>query len=237
MGNLSGKGFPARPLHFIWIVDCSTAMAESKMQAVNTAIRSTIELLQSEVEASPHMELLMRAIKFSSGAQWHITEPTPIAKLRWADLQAGGVTDMGKALKMVAEQLTIKQMPDRALPPVLVLISDGYPTDDFKSGLNALMEQPWGKEAIRLAITFGGDSDLDILQQFIGYDEIKPLQIQSYNSDIIFRYIKMALTWTSGSYRGLRKSEDHSALETNLQIPLPQFSESEIDIDEGENIW
>ncbi len=237
MGKLPGKGIPARPLHFIWIVDCSAAMAKSKIQVVNTAIRSTIELLQREAEASPHMELLMRAIKFSSGAQWHITEPTPIDELRWTDLQADGVTDMGKAFKMVAEQLTIKQMPDRALPPVLVLISDGYPTDDFKSGLNALMEQPWGKESIRLAITFGGDSDLDILQKFIGHDEIKPLQIQSYKTDVIFRYIKMALTWTSGPYRRLKKSEDHSTLETNLQIPLPPFPESEIDIDEGKNIW
>ncbi len=233
MGNLPGKGIPTRPLHFIWIVDCSGAMAEYKIQVVNDAIRSTITLLQREVDANPSVDILIRAIRFSSGAQWHITEPTPIAELRWTDLQADGVTDMGKALKMVAEQLTIQQMPDRALPPVLVLISDGYHTYDFKSGLNALMEQPWGKRAIRLAITLGLDSNLDILQQFIGHDEIKPLQ--SHKADVIFRYIKTALTWTAVPHRWLRKNEDYPTLETYLQIPLPQFPE--IDIDEGENIW
>ncbi len=38
-------------------------------------------------------------------------------------------------------------MTDRALPPVLVLISDGQPTDSLKKELAELMDQPWGKKA------------------------------------------------------------------------------------------
>ena len=53
---------------------------------------------------------------------------------------------MGKALSMVADELKIPPMTPRALPPVLVLISDGQPTDDFDSGLQNLMDQNWGKK-------------------------------------------------------------------------------------------
>jgi DNA repair protein RadC len=49
---------------------------------------------------------------------------------------------------------------------VLVLISDGQPTDNFDVGLKALMESPWGRTAVRIAIAIGEDADHDILQRF-----------------------------------------------------------------------
>jgi len=70
-------------------------------------------------------------------------------------------------------------MPERALPPVLVLLSDGQPTDDFGSGLNLLMEQPWAKKAVRLAIAIGQDADREVLQKFIGHPELRPLEANS----------------------------------------------------------
>jgi len=43
-------------------------------------------------------------------------------------------------------------MSDRALPPVLVLISDGQPTDNFQKGLDKLIAQLWGQKAVHIAI-------------------------------------------------------------------------------------
>jgi len=135
-----------RPLHFVWIADCSGSMGvDGKIQALNTAIKEAIPNMQSVADENPNAQVLVRAIKFSSGAQWHVSQPTDIADFKWTDLTADGVTDMGKALQMVAEQLKIPPMTDRALPPVLVLISDGQPTDDYASGIKAVMDQPWGK--------------------------------------------------------------------------------------------
>ncbi len=109
-----------------------------------------------------------------------------------ADGTVSAGTDMGTGLKMLAEQLKIPPMSDRALPPVLVLISDGQPTDDFESGLKALMAQPWGKKAVRIAIAIGKDAELNVLQNFIGNLEIKPLQAN--NPDTLVKYIKWAST-------------------------------------------
>ena len=136
--------------------------------------------MQAVADENPNAQVLVRAIKFSDGAQWHVSQPTDIADFKWEDLSAGGVTSMGKALDMVAEQLKMPPMSDRALPPVLVLISDGQPTDDYAGGIKALMDQPWGKKAVRIAIAIGEDADQEVLRKFIGNPELKPLQLSPH---------------------------------------------------------
>ena len=115
--------------------------------------------MKKVADDNPNAQVLVRAVKFSNGAQWHISQPTPVADFAWNDLPAEGETDMGKALSLVAEQLKMPPMSERALPPVLVLISDGQPTDDFDKGLKDLLDQPWGKKAVRIAISIGQDAD------------------------------------------------------------------------------
>src|SRR5437588_12987518 len=176
-----------RPLHFIWIADCSGSMAvDGKIQSLNTAIKEAIPHMQDVADENPNAQVLVRAVRFSDGAQWHVSQPTDIADFKWEDLDAGGVTAMGRALTIVADQLKIPPMTDRALPPVLVLISDGQPTDDFTKGLRDLMEQPWGKKAVRIAIAIGDDADRDVLRKFIGHSEIEPLQAN--NPEALVRY-------------------------------------------------
>src|SRR5918999_634707 len=172
-----GGELATRPLHFIWIADCSGSMAvDGKIQSLNTAIKEAIPNMQQVADENPNAQVLVRAVRFSDGAQWHVSQPTDIADFKWDDLSAGGVTSMRRALTLVADQLKIPPMTDRALPPVLVLISDGQPTDDFQGGLKALMDQPWGKKAVRVAISIGSDADDEVLQTFIAHPEKNPLQ-------------------------------------------------------------
>jgi uncharacterized protein YegL len=212
MSKRPGGELAARPLHFIWIADCSGSMAvDGKIQSLNTAIREAIPHMQQVADENPNADVLVRAIKFSNGAQWHISQPTPVTDFKWTDLSADGVTDMGKALSMVADQLKIPPMTNRALPPVLVLISDGQPTDDFGSGLKTLMDQPWGKKAVRIAIAIGEDADHEMLQKFIGHPELKPLQAN--NPETLVRHIK----WVSTA---VLKSASSPASQTN-DVPSP----------------
>jgi uncharacterized protein YegL len=130
-------------------------MNGEKIQQLNTAIKEALPAMRKVADENPNATVLVRALRFSSGAQWVNIDPTLVEDFKWFDLDADGVTDMGKALSMVADELKIPPMTDRALPPVLVLISDGQPTDDFDSGLKKLMDQPWGKKAVRIAIQDG----------------------------------------------------------------------------------
>ena len=181
MANRFGGALAARPLQFIWIADCSGSMAGKKIEALNFGVREAIQPMRDVADENPNAQVMVRAIKFSDGAQWHCSQPTDIHDFKWTDLTADATTDMGKALQLVAEALKTENMPERGLPPVLVLLSDGQPTDDFNSGLKALMDQPWGGKAVRIAIAIGDDADVACLQKFIGHPERKPIQVTHAN--------------------------------------------------------
>lgn len=213
-----GTAVANRPLHFFWICDCSGSMAGAKIQSLNNAIREAIPAMRDVADDNPTAQVLVRALAFSDGAQWHIGTPTQINEFTWTDLDAGGLTDMGKALKLLADEL--RKMPDRGLPPVLVLITDGVPTDDFKSGLNALMAEPWGKKAVRIAIAIGTEAEEDVLKKFIGNPEIPPLRAQ--NSEQLVRFIKWASTATvqsASSPSSQTTGADGTPSKTSLVMP------------------
>ncbi len=192
MANRFGGALAARPLQFIWIADCSGSMSGKKIEALNFGIREAIQPMREVADENPNAQVSVRAIKFSDGAQWHVSQPTKIHDFKWPDLTADAVTDMGKALHLVADALKTSNMPERGLPPVLVLLSDGQPTDDFNGGLKALMDQPWGAKAVRIAIAIGDDADLEVLQKFIGHPERKPIQVTNAND--LVKMIKWAST-------------------------------------------
>jgi uncharacterized protein YegL len=221
MSKRPGGELAARPLHFIWIADCSGSMSEDgKMQSLNNAIREAIPHMRDVANENPNAEIQVRVLTFSDGAQWHVSHPEPIASFKWNDLNAAGLTDMGKALGMLADQLKIPPMTDRALPPVLVLISDGQPTDDFDTGLKALMAQPWGKRAVRIAIAIGKDANLDVLEKFIGNKELKPLQANSPDALVKqIRFVSTAVLKSASSPASQASGTASPA--ANVPIPAP----------------
>jgi len=175
--------------------------------------------MQKVADENPNAQVLVRAIKFSNGAQWHISQPTQIQDFKWSDLNADGVTDLGKALRLLADQLRIPPMSERALPPVLVLASDGQPTDDFAGGLKAVMDLPWGKKAVRVSIAIGADADLDVLEKFIGNSELKPLQAN--NPESLVRHIKWVSTAVLKSASQPPSQVQGAAASGNVALPPP----------------
>ena len=215
-----GGEMATKPLHFIWIADCSDSMGvHGKIQALNTAIREAIPHMRRVAKDNPNAKMLVRAVRFSDGAYWHIAQPVPVEQFEWVDLQAKGVTDMGKALELVAEQLTMPPMPERGLPPVLVLISDGLPTDDFAAGLNALLDLPWGKKAVRIAIAIGEDANLEVLQRFINNSKLKPLRAN--NPEALTTHIRWASTAVLKSASSPHSEPKGASGGGNVPIPTP----------------
>jgi len=234
MTRRPGGEMATRPLHFIWIADCSGSMGvDGKIQALNNAIREAIPHMQEVAEENPNAEVLVRALKFSTGAQWHISQPTAIADFKWENLDADGVTDLGQALRMTAEQLRIPPMTDRALPPVLVLISDGQPTDDFNAGLKALLDEPWGKKAVRVAIAIGEDADHEVLQKFIGNPEFKPLQANNPEA------LKNKIKWTSTVVLKAASAPTSQTGDSQTlgNVPIPQAHEPDTEAISAGDIW
>ena len=104
-----GGEYAGRPLHIVWLLDCSGSMAEGgKIEALNNAIREVIPAMKKAAEGNPEVQFFIRAMRFSSGAAWHEARPTPLGEFKWVDLQAEGETDIGGAVAQV-----YREQPDR----------------------------------------------------------------------------------------------------------------------------
>jgi uncharacterized protein YegL len=171
----------SRPLHFIWLVDGSGSMRlHGKIQALNQAINEAIPHMQQVARDNPQAAVFVNAISFADDARWMGEKLTPVSEFQWQNMEAGGATALGEALTMVGDVLQPPLITDRALPPVLALVTDGFPTDDFQAGLNHLLSKPWGRQAVRVVVAIGEDSNSDdarkFFKSFTNNDEIEPFQ-------------------------------------------------------------
>lgn len=202
-----------RPLHFIWIIDKSGSMAiDGKMQSLNTAIKESIPEMVEIAKSNPFARMLIRTLTFSSGVAWELSEPTPVADFRWTDIEAEhqGLTYLGAALSELARELTKEKMGLRGYPPVLVLVTDGQASDNYKEGLAALKATDWGKRAVRIGIAIGRDADKQALTEFIGNPEYPVLH--AGNPQTLAKYIRWASCTVSKSVTapGSRPAENAS---------------------------
>lgn len=150
--------------------------------------------MPSAADNNPNAQLLIRALQFSSGASWLTSNPVPVEDYGWEDMEAIGLTELGKAFDLLAAQLSIPPMPERALPPVIVLLSDGQPTDDYKKSMDKLKKLPWFRKAVKIAISIGQDADDEVLIEFTGNKE---LVLQANNATALAKMIKWASTTAS----------------------------------------
>lgn len=207
-----------RPLHFFWVVDCSGSMAGDKIDAVNHAIQETIQPMRDAAASNPNAQLFVSTLKFATGASWISEEPVPVESFEWLDLDIDdyAVTDMGKAFEMVAAQLEMPPMPTRSLPPVIVLLSDGFPTDDWKRPLNKLLSMPWGKKAVKVAIAIGKGADRSVLEAFTGNRETV---FDANNPETLVHLIKWASTIASTVSTPSTKPEPAPEVKEEIKDP------------------
>ena len=171
-----------RPLQFFWIADYSGSMSGKKIAALNQAIREALPAVRAAVASHPEVAIMMRAIKFSDGANWHVgPAPVPVEQFVWPELSAAGGTATAQALRLLAGELTLEKMPRRGYPPVCILVSDGFCTDppeEYDAAIADLVKLPWGKRAVRLAIAVGDPADYSEkeLVKFVSHSEIGVLK-------------------------------------------------------------
>jgi len=179
-GRMPGGGIARRPLHVIILADCSGSMKGEKIQALNFAIAQMVQHLSAWEEDQERAQILVRAVAFATEPRWHMREPLPVVGMRWSALTVvpGGRTNMGPAFQMAASVLGKDQMPRRAFNPALLLITDGMPTDkqeDFDAGLDAIMSQQAGRDALRMAVAIGSDARSEALSRFIADPKVPVL--------------------------------------------------------------
>ncbi len=214
--NLGTEKIAARPLDFIWILDTSGSMHGEKIASLNYAIKEAIPSMKEAASSNINADIMVRVLTFSTDPYWHIKERTPISKFEWLDISAKGLSNLGKALTELASVLDDDKMPDRILPPVLVLVTDGNPTDDYREGLDRLTAKSWGKKALRLSISVSDDVDINVLEDFIGNKQIKPIKVENANQ--LAKYLKVISTQVLSSVSENR-SDAKSLFKFDFDLP------------------
>jgi uncharacterized protein YegL len=221
------EGTPVkRTLHFFWLTDYSGSMSGAKIAALNQAIREALPELRQVVTAHSEVQIMMRAIKFADSASWHVG-PTAVSleQFVWPELRIAGTTATAQAIRMLAAELTTENMPRRGYPPVCILMSDGHCTDppeEYDRAIADLLNLPWGKRAVRLAIAIGDEADYNEaeLLKFVSHQEIGVLK--AHNPGELVNYIKWASIAASvGSSQGKSKADSSPQNDTFVVLPSP----------------
>lgn len=167
---------PRKVMTLFYLVDTSGSMGGSRIGTVNAAMEECIPLLKEVAAANDDAEIKVAILQFSSGCSWVTPTSGPVGldDIIWNDLQAGGMTEFGGALLELDKKLSRNEYLNSqtgAYAPVILLLSDGGPTDNWEVGLNKIKENNWFKHAIKIAIDIESGSDRSVLAQFTGNPE------------------------------------------------------------------
>ena len=176
MGILSeATEIPRKTMIIFFLIDTSGSMEGDKIASVNDAMRELIPDLKNISDSNADALIKIAVIDFASGTEWVTPIPQDLDTFRWEDLEAGGVTDLGEACRELNAKLSRDAfLQDKVgnFAPVIILLSDGEPTDDFKGGFAELKQNKWFDAAIKVALAVGNDADFDTLADFTGNKEL-----------------------------------------------------------------
>lgn len=175
----SAEGIPKRVMPIFFIIDTSGSMEGKKIGAVNSAIEELIPDLRHISETQADSEIKLGILKFSSGCEWITPTLMSLSAFDdWEPLDAGGLTDLGAAFTELNAKLSKNGFMNRSsassgyYSPVIILLSDGEPTDDYRSALKVIKENKWYQSAMKIAIAIGEDANREVLKASIKNPEL-----------------------------------------------------------------
>ncbi|MCL2056198.1 MAG: VWA domain-containing protein [Oscillospiraceae bacterium] len=181
--NFKTEKFARRQLTLFLMIDCSSSMEGGRIGSVNETMK---ELLPELVEMEDaNVELRLAILTFATECQWVTPMPMSPEKMAangWSYLSADGLTYFGEACMELSRKMSRKESgfmksASSSFQPVVILLTDGEPIDNYKPGLEALWKNSWFKNAMRLALPIDDQCRLDVLEEFTGKKEavLKPV--------------------------------------------------------------
>ena len=166
---------PRKAMTLFYLVDTSGSKSSAKIGALNTAVRETLPIIEEISKTNSDSKIKIAVLEFSSGCEWMYPTPIDIEAFEWRDLQAGGLTVLGEAYDNLNQQLShshgFMMEATGSFAPVIILLSDGAPTDYPEHALEKLKTNNWFKVATRIAIAIGDDCVKSTLMDFTGNQE------------------------------------------------------------------
>lgn len=211
----------ARPLPVIVLADTSGSMSvDGKIEALNKGLKDMIGTFTGESRL--RAEIQVSVITFGgSRAEINLNLAPAYQIESFSKLSATGATPMGGAMTLASQLIEDKEaIPSRAYKPVIVLISDGYPNDDWQEPFAQLVNGERASKATRFAMAIGADADEVMLADFAN-DPEAPL-FRAENARDIHRFFKAVTMSVSARSQSVSPNQG-----TPLVLPPAGDSEDE----------
>ncbi len=179
-----------RRLPVYLLLDTSGSMNGEPIEAVKNGVQIMINSLRQNPQAIE--TAFISIITFDSSAK-QVVPLTDLASFQVVDIKASGTTALGEALQLVSNcidrevaKTTMEQKGD--WKPLVFIMTDGIPTDNWQSGLAAFKQR---KVAYTVACAAGSGADTAVLKQITE----NVLSLDTADSQSIARFF----TWVTAS--------------------------------------
>ena len=184
---------PRRELHIFYVLDSSGSMSGAPISALNHAMEESITALSSIAKSSADAEMKIAVLEFNSGCRWITNNgPEKLEDFEWEYIEAGGITDMGAALNELDSKLSrhafLSSMTG-AFFPIIIFVTDGHATDDYKKSLEKIRQNKWFTHAVKIGFAISEDTDLAMLSSVVGNCEAV---IKTTDLNLFKRLVKFA---------------------------------------------
>lgn len=184
-----------RKLPVYLLVDCSESMVGGPILAVSAGIDALVSELMKDPMA---IETTWLSLITFSGKARQVVPLTECTKFRAPNLRIGAGTGLGQAINTLMDCINRevqKSSPTRKgdWKPIVYLLTDGQPTDDWRSAVARLKTFHSGTPINLIAVGCGDDVDVDILQALTP----NVLLFKSYTRGDFIKFFK----WVTASIR------------------------------------
>jgi uncharacterized protein YegL len=153
-----------RRLPVYLLLDTSGSMMGEPIESVKSGVQTMISALRQDPYALE--TAFLSIITFNSTAS-QLVPLTELTNFQTPNIEASGTTSLGEALTLLAQKAdlevaktTTEQKGD--WKPIVFLMTDGMPTDDWQKGLKEFQSRKWG---MVVACAAGQSVDTTILKQ------------------------------------------------------------------------
>ena len=204
-----------RDLNIYFVIDTSGSMEGSKISALNDVLKETITALNKLAKTNDTVVFKVAILEFNSDCRWITSngplclDGSPINSLK--RLNAYGMTNIGSALKelnaTLDEAYTLNSL-NGAFVPVIIFMTDGHPTDDYKNPLKEIQEKRVFEKATKIGFAIGDDADMTMIADVVGNTEavLKTTDLELFKRVFQFATVTSSMVNSDPLYQGYSAS-------------------------------